>query len=89
MRLRYKVKIYRPDLKAGVTVPLYLSRVHAGFPFPADDYTDQELDVAKHPLKNPLTTFIVYTDDDSMTGEGTYMKAPSPTKEAFTAHIAS
>ena len=53
-------------------MPLYLSRVCAGFPSPADDYIDQELDLTRHLIKNPLATFIVYAEGDSMVGEGIY-----------------
>ena len=72
MRLRLSPKVYKPDLSTNVALPLYLSRVCAGFPSPADDYIDQELDLNKHLIKNPLATFIVYAEGDSMTGAGIY-----------------
>src|SRR5437763_15337082 len=72
MRLRFSPKIYRPDLSTSVLLPLYLSRVCAGFPSPADDYIDQEIDLNRHLIKNPLATFIVYAEGDSMIGEGIY-----------------
>src|ERR687886_420491 len=71
-RLRCSPKVYRPAPAKSVMVPLYLSRVCAGFPSPADDFIDQEIDIAKHLIKNPLATFIVYAEGDSMTGEGIY-----------------
>jgi DNA polymerase V len=72
MSLRVSLKIYKPDFSTSVTVPLYLSRVCAGFPSPADDYIDQDIDLNRHLIKNPLATFIVYAEGDSMTGEGIY-----------------
>lgn len=72
MSLRVGLKIYRPNLFTGVSVPLYLSRVRAGFPSPADDYIDQEIDLNRQLIKNPLATFIVYAEGDSMIGEGIY-----------------
>jgi DNA polymerase V len=72
MRLRYNLKIYKPDLSTCVLLPLYLSRVCAGFPSPADDYIDQELDLNQHLIRNPRATFIVKASGDSMTGEGIY-----------------
>jgi DNA polymerase V len=72
MRLRYSLKFHRPDLSTSVLLPLYLSRVCAGFPSPADDYIDQEIDLNKHLIKNPLATFIVYAVGDSMIDVGIY-----------------
>jgi DNA polymerase V len=72
MRLRYTLKIYKPDLSTSASLPLYLSRVCAGFPSPADDYIDQEIDLNRHLIRNPRATFIVYAEGDSMTGEGIY-----------------
>jgi DNA polymerase V len=72
MRIRFSSKIYRPDLSTSVLLPLYLSRVCAGFPSPADDYIDQQLDLNRHLIRNPRATFIVTAEGDSMTGEGIY-----------------
>src|SRR5215212_10140675 len=72
MSLATKPKIYKLDLSTRVNLPLYLSRVCAGFPSPADDYIDQEIDLNKHLITNPLATFIVYAQGDSMIGEGIY-----------------
>ncbi|MCG8329000.1 MAG: hypothetical protein MI974_15005 [Chitinophagales bacterium] len=43
-----------PELK--ISIPLY-SSVSAGFPSPADDYLEQELDLNAYLIKNPETTF--------------------------------
>lgn len=72
MRLRFSLMVYRPAHSAGVTLPFYLSRVRAGFPSPADDYVDRELDLNQHLIRNPRATFIVRAEGDSMTGEGIY-----------------
>jgi DNA polymerase V len=72
MSLRVSLKIYTLDPSTSAIVPLYISRVCAGFPSPADDYIDQDIDLNKHLIKNPLATFIVYAEGDSMTGEGIY-----------------
>lgn len=72
MSLPARPNIYKPDLSTSTNIPLYLSRVCAGFPSPADDYIDQEIDLNKHLIKNPLATFIVYAHGDSMIGEGIY-----------------
>ena len=50
--------------------PLFLSGVSAGFPSPADDYLDRELDLNEQLVKNPAATFFVRVAGDSMTGAG-------------------
>ena len=51
-------------------IPLYASRVRAGFPSPADDYIERHLDLNKHLIKHPAATFFVTASGDSMTGAG-------------------
>jgi DNA polymerase V len=72
MRLRFRRRVHQHDPSTSVLLPLYLSRVRAGFPSPADDYVDQELDLNQHLIRNPRATFIVRAEGDSMTGEGIY-----------------
>lgn len=49
-------------------LPLFASRVPAGFPSPADDYIDQRLDLNDHLIDHPAATFFVRVSGDSMTG---------------------
>ena len=72
MRLRFSLNVYKPDLTTSASLPLYLSRVCAGFPSPADDYIDQEIDLNQHLIRNPRATYIVIASGDSMVGEGIY-----------------
>ena len=53
-----------------LSVPLYLSRISAGFPSPADDYVETALDLNKFLIKNPPATFMVKVSGDSMTNAG-------------------
>ena len=50
--------------------PLFLAPVPAGFPSPADDYQEGELDLNKHLIKHPSATFFVKVAGDSMLGAG-------------------
>lgn len=72
MSFRPDQRIYRLNLSSSVLLPLYLSRVCAGFPSPADAYIEQEIDLNRELIRNPLATYIVYAEGDSMTGEGIY-----------------
>lgn len=56
-----------PD-RARLALPLFASRVPAGFPSPADDYVDQRLDLNDHLIDHPAATFFVRVTGDSMTG---------------------
>ncbi len=49
---------------------LFLSRVPAGFPSPADDFLDQQLDLNEFLVEHPSATFFVRVKGDSMTGAG-------------------
>ena len=50
--------------------PLVLARVPAGFPSPADDYTDGQLDLNELLIQRPEATFFVRVEGDSMVGAG-------------------
>lgn len=50
--------------------PLYLDRISAGFPSPADDYVETALDLNAYLIRNPAATFMVRVSGDSMTGAG-------------------
>ena len=60
-----------PELKISTPLPLY-SSVSAGFPSPADDYLEQELDLNAYLIKNPEATFFVKVSGNSMVGAGIY-----------------
>jgi DNA polymerase V len=55
-----------PSLK----LPLYSSRVPAGFPSPADDYLEQLLDLNTYLIKRPSSTFFVRAEGTSMVNAG-------------------
>ena len=63
-------EIYGADRKAEVSLPLFLGGVSAGFPSPAEDYTDRKLDLNELLIKNQAATFFVRVDGDSMIGAG-------------------
>lgn len=50
--------------------PLYLPRVPAGFPSPADDYVDRPLDLNDLLVQRPEATFFVEVEGDSMVEAG-------------------
>lgn len=47
-------------------LPLFASKVSAGFPSPADDYLEGIIDLNRHLIKHPTATFLVRAKGDSM-----------------------
>jgi DNA polymerase V len=64
------IEIFKADTAVQRQLPLYLSRIKAGFPSPAEDYLDKKLDLNEHLIKHPASTFFVKVKGDSMTGAG-------------------
>lgn len=52
--------------------PLINTQVQAGFPSPADDFTESVIDLNKELIKNPLATFFCRVNGDSMQDIGIY-----------------
>lgn len=62
--------VYAPDLSTRFALPVFLGRLPAGFPSPADDYIEGTLDLNRHLIKHPAATFFVRVTGDSMIGAG-------------------
>lgn len=53
-------------------LPLFATKIPAGFPSPADDYIETRLDLNRHLIKHPAASFFVRVQGDSMIGAGIY-----------------
>jgi DNA polymerase V len=51
-------------------MPLYLSRISAGFPSPADDFIETRLDLNQHLVAHPAATYFVRVTGHSMKDAG-------------------
>ena len=51
-------------------VPLLNDSVSAGFPSPADDYTEENIDLNEHLISNPFSTFFLRVKGESMINAG-------------------
>ncbi len=51
-------------------IPLLKDSVSAGFPSPADDYTEENIDLNEHLISNPFSTFFLRVKGDSMINAG-------------------
>ena len=50
--------------------PLFLCPVPAGFPSPADDFVERQLDLNEYLIRNAPATFLVRVTGESMVGAG-------------------
>ena len=63
--------VFFPALNASkIEVPLFSSKVAAGFPSPADDYIEKTLDLNDLLIQKPAATFFVRAEGKSMLGAG-------------------
>jgi len=68
--MRINSEIYRVSTRTKQALPFYLSSIRAGFPSPAEDYKDKNLDLNDHLIKNPTSTFFVKVSGNSMINAG-------------------
>lgn len=52
--------------------PLFLCRVQAGPPSPADDYVEERLNLNRFIFRNPSSTILHRVEDDSLDGFGIF-----------------
>lgn len=53
-------------------IPLFESRIKAGFPSPADDYIEKTLDFNEYLVRRPAATFCLRVSGDSMINAGIF-----------------
>ena len=53
-------------------LPFYIHKVGAGFPSPATDYIEDDVDLNTHLIKNAPATFVIRVQGKSMTNVGIY-----------------
>ena len=76
------IEVYKSQIKSGIEVlranenpvrqliPIFTSRVQAGFPSPADDHLEDTLDLNTHLIHHKEATFFVKAQGESMIGAG-------------------
>lgn len=62
------LSFFRPHLK--IEIPYPLETVAAGFPSPAQDYTEKKIDLNEHLIHNPIATFMLKVNSLSMKNAG-------------------
>lgn len=61
---------YRPDFESDLKLPFIKEGVSAGFPSPATDFMENNIDLNKELSKNPLATFYIKVKGNSMVNAG-------------------
>jgi len=67
-----EVYAFLEDAKHYTLLPLFSSKVQAGFPSPADDYVERHLDLNVEFVKHPASTFFLRATGDSMKEAGIF-----------------
>ncbi|MDP6923000.1 MAG: translesion error-prone DNA polymerase V autoproteolytic subunit [Lutibacter sp.] len=64
------LSFYCAAVESELSLPFVAEGIRAGFPSPADDFLDLDIDLNKHLIKNPSTTFYARVKGHSMNGAG-------------------
>jgi DNA polymerase V len=65
-----RLEFFKPSVKTNIKLPLVEATISAGFPSPADDYSESRLDLNKELISNESATFYARVRGDSMTLAG-------------------
>lgn len=69
---KHQAKVLIPSFNSQAHVPLFSSKVRAGFPSPADDYIEDRLDLNERYIKDKNATFLIKVEGDSMKDIGIF-----------------
>lgn len=64
------IEFYKADTSTELCLKFVANGISAGFPSPADDFLDLDIDLNRHLIKNPYTTFYGKVKGDSMIDAG-------------------
>lgn len=65
-----KLTFFRPDFESDMRIPFIKEGVSAGFPSPAADFMESNIDLNKALSENPLATFYIKVKGNSMIDAG-------------------
>ncbi|OCB74292.1 LexA family protein [Flavobacterium crassostreae] len=65
-----KLTMFCPDLNSALKIPFIADGVSAGFPSPATDFLENNIDLNKELSQNPLATFYIKVKGNSMMDAG-------------------
>lgn len=65
-----KLSFHKPDFESELRIPFIPDGVSAGFPSPAADFMENNIDLNKELSENPLATFYIKVKGNSMIDAG-------------------
>lgn len=65
-----KLTFFRPNFESEIQIPYITEGVSAGFPSPAADFMETNIDLNKELSENPLATFYIKVKGNSMIDAG-------------------
>ncbi len=65
-----KLSFYQPDFESEIQIPMISEGVSAGFPSPAADFMENRIDLNTALSENPLATFYIRVNGNSMINAG-------------------
>lgn len=65
-----KLNFFRPEFESEIQIPYINEGVSAGFPSPAADFMETNIDLNKELSENPLATFYIKVKGNSMIDAG-------------------
>ena len=65
-----KLTFFKPDFESNIRIPFFDQGVSAGFPSPALDFMENSIDMNKALAENPLATFFIKVEGNSMIDAG-------------------
>ena len=63
-------KVYKTEINKELYLDLYATYISAGFPSPAEDFSELSISLDKHLIQNPSATFMAYANGNSMVDAG-------------------
>ena len=70
VKKQQKLTFFYPDFNSDIKIQMVPEGVSAGFPSPAADFTENNIDLNKELSKNPLATFYIKVKGNSMIDAG-------------------
>ncbi|UFH36390.1 LexA family protein [Flavobacterium acetivorans] len=67
---KQKLQFFHPEYKSDLKIPFIADGVSAGFPSPATDFMETNIDLNKELSENPLATFYIRVKGNSMIDAG-------------------
>lgn len=65
-------QFYKPVQSESMPLKVYANKIPAGFPSPADDFLEKNLDLNEYLIGNKAATFLIRVDGDSMKNAGIF-----------------